>query len=191
MVTPVVRERLNSQGLLMPKIPKKIPNRHKNSTSFKMNTMVRFSFLMVCMAKLLSPSQQGQRGKTPQGTMIGGIIAQYAGKKQNSFVCGKKGSGKTRFPVFRAVWLLAAGAARPGFPVGKAPPFEKGRPPRHAAARGGAGTSRRVSHPRNSQPYCKPLRYESSFAYTKPTRARNKFTGKIFLLELSTGESEE
>ena len=50
MVTPVVRERLNSQGLLIPKMPKKMPNREANSASFKMKTMVRFSFLMVCMA---------------------------------------------------------------------------------------------------------------------------------------------
>lgn len=47
MVTPVVRERLKSHGLLIPKIPKNIPNRDMNNASFKMKTMVRFSFLIV------------------------------------------------------------------------------------------------------------------------------------------------
>ena len=73
-------------------------------------------------------------------------------EKAKLFCLRQEGVGENVLSRFRAVWLLAAGAARPGFPVGKAPPFEKGRPPRHAAARGGAGTSRRVSHPRNAQP---------------------------------------
>ena len=47
MVTPVVRFKLKSQGLLMPKMPKKMPNRETNRASFKINTMVRFSFLIV------------------------------------------------------------------------------------------------------------------------------------------------
>ena len=91
-------------------------------------------------------------------------------EKAKLFCPRQEGVGENTLSRFRAVGLLAAGAARPGFPVGKAPPFEKGRPPRHAAARGGRGTSQvsltlnllgqvsltqnllgRVSHPRNSQ----------------------------------------
>src|SRR5699024_5271616 len=72
-------------------------------------------------------------------------------EKAKLFCLRQEGVGENTLSRFRAVWLLAAGAARPGFPVGKAPPFEKGRPPRHAAARGGAG-------------------YESSIACTKLTR---------------------
>ena len=62
-------------------------------------------------------------------------------EKAKLFCLRQEGVGENTLSRFRAVWLLAAGAARPGFPVGKAPPFEKGRPPRHAAARGGRGMS--------------------------------------------------
>ena len=71
-------------------------------------------------------------------------------EKAKLFCPRQEGVGENTLSRFRAVGLLAPGAARPGFPVGKAPPFEKGRPPRHAAARGGRGTSQ-VLLTQNSQ----------------------------------------
>ena len=56
-------------------------------------------------------------------------------EKAKLFCLRQEGVGENTLSRFRAVWLLAAGAARPGFPVGKAPPFEKGRPPRRGAGR--------------------------------------------------------
>ena len=135
MVTPVVRERLNSQGLLMPKIPKKIPNRHKNSTSFKMNTMVRFSFLMVCMAKLLSLLSR-DKGQNAPGDHDWRYYTQYAGKSKTLLSAARRGRGKCAFPFSRRL-AAGRGSRPPRLSVGKAPPFEKGRPPRHAAARAG------------------------------------------------------
>ena len=49
MVTPVVLEKLNSQGLLMPKIPKNMPNRDAKRAIFKIKTIVLFSFLIICI----------------------------------------------------------------------------------------------------------------------------------------------